>query len=102
MQKPNYWLMSLVVVLAVVVGIVGGGVMGGVAGYYAAQLSAPTNAAAPASAARTPLAQARRASSGMVTGFLSRRAGRLRSVRRCRGARACRAGWRWPCAGARR
>ncbi len=51
MQKPNYWLMSLVVVLAVVVGIVGGGVMGGFAGYYAAQLSAPTNVVAPVSAA---------------------------------------------------
>jgi S1-C subfamily serine protease len=51
MQKPNYWLISLVVVLAVVVGIVGGGVMGGVAGYYAAQLNAPTNVAAPVSAA---------------------------------------------------
>ena len=53
MQKPNYWLMSLVVVLAVVVGIVGGGVMGGFAGYYAAQLNAPTNVAAPASAANS-------------------------------------------------
>jgi serine protease Do len=47
MQKPNYWLISLVVVVAVVVGIVGGGVMGGVAGYYAAQQNAPANVAAP-------------------------------------------------------
>ena len=43
MQKPNYWLISLAVVLAVAIGIAGGGVMGGVAGYYAAQMNA-TNA----------------------------------------------------------
>ncbi len=53
MQKPNYWLMSLVVVLAVVVGIVGGGVMGGAAGYYAAQLNAPASVAAPISTANS-------------------------------------------------
>jgi serine protease Do len=39
MQKPNYALMSCVVILAVLVGVVGGGVMGGFAGYYAAQKS---------------------------------------------------------------
>jgi 2-alkenal reductase len=40
MQKSNYLLITLVVVLAVAIGIVGGGLMGGVAGYYAAQLNA--------------------------------------------------------------
>jgi len=50
MQKPNYWLVSLMVVLAVVIGIVGGGVMGGVAGYYAAQSNAPASVTAPAPA----------------------------------------------------
>ena len=33
MQKPNYALVSCVIVLAVLLGIVGGGVMGGLAGY---------------------------------------------------------------------
>ncbi|HEX7587997.1 MAG TPA: trypsin-like peptidase domain-containing protein [Anaerolineae bacterium] len=47
MQKPNYWLITLVVVLAVAIGIVGGGLMGGVAGYYAAQMNPST--AVPAS-----------------------------------------------------
>jgi 2-alkenal reductase len=42
MQKPNYGLISCVIVLAILVGIVGGGVMGGLAGYYAAQNSIPT------------------------------------------------------------
>ncbi len=45
MQKPNYALMSCVVVLAILVGIVGGGVMGGLAGYYAAQNVATSPAA---------------------------------------------------------
>ena len=53
MQKPNYWLISLVVVLAVVIGIVGGGVMGGVVGYYAARSTAPASVAAPISAANS-------------------------------------------------
>ncbi len=39
MQKPNYALMSCVIILAILVGIIGGGVMGGLAGYYAAQNS---------------------------------------------------------------
>lgn len=46
MQKPNYTLMSCIVILAVLVGIVGGGVMGGFAGYYAAQSAAPATVAA--------------------------------------------------------
>jgi 2-alkenal reductase len=37
MQRPNYGLISCVVVLAVLVGVVGGGVTGGLAGYFAAQ-----------------------------------------------------------------
>jgi S1-C subfamily serine protease len=52
MQKPNYALISCVVVLAILVGMVGGGVMGGLAGYYAAQNSL-SNAASLASAAVT-------------------------------------------------
>ena len=39
MQRPNYGLMSCVIVLAILVGVVGGGVAGGLAGYYAAQNS---------------------------------------------------------------
>ncbi len=39
MQKPNYALMSCVIILAILVGIIGGGVMGGLAGYYAVQNS---------------------------------------------------------------
>jgi 2-alkenal reductase len=48
MQKPNYVLISLIVVLAVAIGIVGGGLMGGLAGYYTAQMNA--SAAVPVSA----------------------------------------------------
>ena len=46
MQKPNYALITFIVVLAVLVGIVGGGVVGGFAGYYSAQMAAPVAAAA--------------------------------------------------------
>lgn len=46
MQKPNYALMSRIVVLAVLAGIIGGGVMGGIAGYYAAQSAAPVSVVA--------------------------------------------------------
>lgn len=50
MQRPNYALMSCVIILAVLVGVVGGGLMGGFAGYYTAQKSilvaAPTVSAA--------------------------------------------------------
>ncbi len=42
MQRPNYALLSCVILLAVLVGVVGGGVMGGFAGYFAAQSAAPT------------------------------------------------------------
>ena len=52
MQKPNYALMSCVIVLAILVGMVGGGVMGGLAGYYAAQNSI-SNAVPPVSVAVT-------------------------------------------------
>lgn len=40
MQRPNYALLSCVVVLAVLVGIIGGGLAGGFAGYYVAQTNA--------------------------------------------------------------
>ncbi len=46
MQRPNYALITFIVVLAVLVGIVGGGVVGGFAGSYGAQLAAPAAAAA--------------------------------------------------------
>jgi 2-alkenal reductase len=42
MQRPNYALLSCVILLAVLLGVVGGGVMGGVMGYYAAQNAVPT------------------------------------------------------------
>jgi 2-alkenal reductase len=41
MQKPNYALLSCIILLAVLLGVVGGGVMGGVMGYYAAQNAIP-------------------------------------------------------------
>ncbi len=40
-MKPNYALLSFVILLSVLVGIVGGGVMGGLAGYYAGQYASP-------------------------------------------------------------
>ena len=68
MQKPNYGLMSCVIVLAILVGMIGGGVMGGLAGYYAAQNSisnaaplvnvaatSPTTSAQPVSPQQTNL-----------------------------------------------
>ena len=57
MQKPNYALLTLVVMMAVLIGIVGGGVMGGVAGYYAAHSAipnAPQSSASLVSAVRAP------------------------------------------------
>jgi 2-alkenal reductase len=42
MQRPNYGLLSCVILLAVLVGVVGGGVAGGLTGYYTALKSAPT------------------------------------------------------------
>lgn len=42
MQRPNYALLSCIILLAVLLGVVGGGVMGGVMGYYAAQNAVPT------------------------------------------------------------
>jgi 2-alkenal reductase len=57
MQKPNYALLTLVVMTAVLIGIVGGGVMGGVAGYYAAHSAipnAPQSSASLVSAVRAP------------------------------------------------
>ncbi len=54
MQRPNYALMTFIVVLAVMVGIVGGGVVGGFAGYYTAQLAAPARPAAVAAAVSNP------------------------------------------------
>jgi len=51
MQKPNYALLSCIIVLAILVGVVGGGVMGGLAGYYVAQSVSPVTAPAPAMAA---------------------------------------------------
>jgi 2-alkenal reductase len=49
MQKPNYALLTLIVMMAVFVGILGGGVMGGVAGYYAAHAAMPSTSAPSAS-----------------------------------------------------
>lgn len=43
MQKPNYTLLSCMILLAVLLGVVGGGVMGGFAGYYAAQQAQAVN-----------------------------------------------------------
>ena len=37
MNRMNYALLSMLIVLAALVGVVGGGVMGGIAGYYAGQ-----------------------------------------------------------------
>jgi len=57
MQKPNYALLTLVVMMAVLIGIIGGGVMGGVAGYYAAHSAipnAPQSSASLVSAVRAP------------------------------------------------
>lgn len=57
MQKPNYTLLTLVLLMAVFVGVIGGGVMGGAAGYYVAHSTAPTAASASAdlvSALRAP------------------------------------------------
>jgi 2-alkenal reductase len=57
MQKPNYALLTLVVMMAVLIGIVAGGVMGGVAGYYAAHSAipnAPQSSASLVSAVRAP------------------------------------------------
>jgi 2-alkenal reductase len=45
MEKPNYTLLSFVIVLAVLVGVIGGGVMGAFAGYYAAQSAIPATVA---------------------------------------------------------
>ncbi len=57
MQKPNYALMSCVIVLAILVGIVGGGVMGGLAGYYVSQNGA-TSAPIPVAASPSSSVQA--------------------------------------------
>jgi len=58
MQRPNYALMSCVVVLAILVGMVGGGVMGGLAGYYVAQSAAPLPVAAQVATGENPTASA--------------------------------------------
>jgi 2-alkenal reductase len=59
MQKPNYALVSCVIVLAVLLGIIGGGVMGGLAGYYAAQSAVPVQSSLPiASINNSPTAAA--------------------------------------------
>ena len=58
MQKPNYALLTLIVMMAVLIGIVGGGVMGGVAGFYAAHAAIPSASASSASlvsAVRAPV-----------------------------------------------
>ncbi len=44
MQKPQYALLSFVIVLAVLVGIVGGGMMGAVAGYLVTRSALPASA----------------------------------------------------------
>jgi 2-alkenal reductase len=41
MQRPNYALLSCIVLLAVLLGVIGGGVTGGVMGYYAAKNAVP-------------------------------------------------------------
>ncbi len=48
MPKPNYALLTFVVLLAMLMGIVGGGVMGAFAGYYAAESAVPTSLASAA------------------------------------------------------
>ena len=54
MQRPNYALVSCVIILAVLVGVVGGGVMGGFAGYYAAQKSVAVAAPSVSAAVTSP------------------------------------------------
>jgi len=61
MQKPNYTLITIALLLAVAVGVVGGGVMGGLAGYLAASSAAPTQSqvnAIPVLASGNPTAPA--------------------------------------------
>lgn len=41
MQRPNYALLSCIILIAVLLGVIGGGVMGGVTGYYAARNMVP-------------------------------------------------------------
>lgn len=47
MQRPNYALLSCIILLAVLLGVGGGGVMGGIMGYYAAQNAAPAARSVP-------------------------------------------------------
>ncbi len=42
MQKPNYAILTVVILFAVVIGILGGALMGGLAGYYAATSIVPS------------------------------------------------------------
>ena len=59
MQRPNYALLSGIILLAVLLGVVGGGAMGGVMGYYAAQNAIPAARAVPVTnIASSPTAQA--------------------------------------------
>lgn len=67
MPKPNYALLTFIVLLAMLIGIVGGGLTGAFAGYYTAQSAFPASLAsaspvnpkaATGSAAGTPLLQA--------------------------------------------
>ncbi len=59
MQRPNYALLSCIILLAVLLGVVGGGAMGGVMGYYAAQNAIPAARAVPVTnIASSPTAQA--------------------------------------------
>ena len=58
MQRPNYALLSCIILLAVLLGVVGGGIAGGVMGYYAAQNAIPAARAVPVTnIASNPTAQ---------------------------------------------
>ncbi len=46
MQRPNYAIITLTILLAVIVGVLGGAVMGGLAGYYVAASVIPTQVVA--------------------------------------------------------
>lgn len=66
MERPNYALVAIALVLAVMVGVVGGGVMGGLAGYYAAQTTARPAAVLPEPVNLSPVAPSFPATASLV------------------------------------